>query len=1138
MTVFTRVLVRIALVLTLVGSGPVAAVAACTDLDDITASQLNGVPVPTVQTGLRNALQDVNGRLQDGLLGGYTRAAMVQLCNAVPRAGDAGDVTGTVDLAREYADLTTLMPNWRRALGGPLSTAVLAETDAYRAGAGRITLPLRLAGTARMAVAVFEQRDDLFPCADAVLTDQPTALTGAQAVQAVYGLQTEAQLCEMLPVAGTTMDDLVAAFARLGRIEAALPGALADLASEDFARRMAENSASYHLRLTGTEAAVIKLIEDFRADMRGGGDPTQDPVPETVAISPCELDRSESAITYYTLTQEDVDKLAQPVDLAKLLKDFREANPEFDSAEALWQGLEDSLQASLDPCLLDMLQQIVMASPELAHEFYLDPDRAQNLILKTTVQPVLPVVQKFAEARAASKQELLGGIEAALTVDRGSAVAAEVEQAAEVTAAAAEPELVFYDLPPEGIEIPELPPTVPRVVVTGATDDAVAATVANDQFRKVLEETSFAPATAPELIKTQVRNALSGAAQVETTKQVDDLIANITPVVTESWSLTDRLQEQIVNHPDLQEAINNPFAPQLVEATKTLVGIEYPNLRLFETALTTAPLPAGWASTDPAVSYMQRRLLISARKTAPQPEVTRDYGPISAEDCNCIPNRSDNAEVYGFYPFWDARLPAAPEMDDAAGDGDAAAEAPPEATANPGPRRVDFGTVSRVAFYGLELALERSTSSLSLPRVSMRYEHQWQAARQSFVNSAHRYRAKADVSVDLHDWKRWSDANIDEAVAAIAAQLTRFDRIERFDWDNLSAALPTVFDTPQPDGVTLFFRDYPGTDIRPSEACRITQLISRLYLALPDRDAQSINMAVDLDLPWQQNDKWELPLFAELETLLVKSDPVVVSSSRRQCDAAGLAATDDSAGPQVIAPVDGDDGVKVVDKVLVFVERPTRSAAQMLRYQMEVSPFDGNNLTTALRSVIPVVPPGAHRLIGAPGDSSPYAGLKDEIVYFQDNFGGIGFWSAPAVSAAEGDDAWQVAAALSAALDDRWSDSSAFLQALQRQKNGVCGYVCPNRGSIGLAAIALLAALVVLTWRSFYSGMADRIAFRVLTIGVVWIGNVVLIVLLFLLASCDPVSYTPWIPFALLVVALGLILIYNFVQRAKNGPMP
>lgn len=1137
MTVFTRLLSRVALALGLAVSAPVAGLAACADLDGMTPAQLNGVPIPTVQSGLRSALQDNNSWLRDGFLGNYTRTALVRLCEAVPRAGDASDVVGTVDLAREYADLTTLMSNWRRALGGPLSTAVVSEIDGYRAGTGRITLPLRLAGTPRMAVAVFENRGDLFSCADAVLTDQPTALLGGQALQGVYGAQSAAQLCEILPVAGTSMEDLVGAFARLGRIETALPGALADLASEEFARRVAQNSASYHLRLVGTDAAVVKLIEEFRADRLGGATEAAEPAP-AVAISPCELDRSEDAITYYSLSQDEVDRLGQPVELAGLLKDFREANPEFDSAEALWQALRNSLEPSLDPCLLDMVRQIVVAAPDLAHEFYLDQDRAQNLILNPDVQPVLPVLEGFAESRATSSDELLGGIRAALTTDRGTAVAAEVEQAAEITAAAAEPEQVFYDLPPEGIEIPELPPTVERVVVTGATDDAVAETVENEQFRKVLAETSFAPATSPELIKSQVRGALRGAAAVETTERVDLLMAGISPVVAENWSLTDRLQTLILEHPSLQEAIENPFAPQVAEWTKTLVGIEYPKLRLFETALNTAPLPAGWASTDPQVAYMERRLLMTARKTAPQPEVTRVYGPLSAEGCNCIPSRSANAEVYGFYPFWDAPLPKSPAVEEDATDDPVPAEdAPPAAPEELGQRRVDFGTVSRLAFYGLELALERSTSSLSLPRVSLRYENQWQAGRQAFVNSAHRYRAKADVSFDLRDWKRWSDANIDEAVAAIAAQMSRFDRINRLDWTQLGAALPTLFDTPQPDGVTLIFRDYPGTEIQAPEACRITQLISRVYLALPDRKAQSINIAVDLDLPWQQNDKWELPLFVELEQLLVKSDPITVASSRRQCD--GLpASADDATQPPITAPLDGRDGIKVIDKVLVFVERPTRSAAQMLRYQMEVSPFDGNDLTAALRSVIPVVPPGAHRLISAPGDTSPYSGFKDEVVYFEDNFGGIGFWTAPAVSVAEGDDAWEVANSVSAALDGRWSESSSFLQALQRQKNSVCGYICPNRGYIGLAAIILLASLVALTWRSFYSGIADRVAFRVLTIGVVWIGNIVLILLLFLLASCDPVSYTPWIPFGLLVTALGLILIYNFVQRAKNGPMP
>ena len=1140
MTAFAHRLRALALALGLTAGLPVAGMAACADLETMTPGQLGRQSIETVQTGVRAALNDNSRWLRDGFLGGYTRRALAQLCAEVPRLGETGDIPGTLELAAEYAGLTGLMPDWRRAMGSPVSSGILNQIDALKGSGGPINMPLRLAGTPRMTVTVLQDRNDRFACTDAqaALASQPTAANAVRLLQRRFGAATVAELCEMLPVAGDA-SDFTGSMARLSRLEVALPGALYDLTSQDFARRVAENSASYHLRLVGSESAVLRLIEDYRAGRRaspgttgpgtgGSGAPgPASPLP-MVDVQPCTLDRSETTMTYFALTPQDIDPLRKQVDLAPILEQFRADNPGFDSADRLWRGLQAALSPAVDACVMDAVRQIVQGAPELARIYGLDPARTDNLMLNAGVQPVMPLLKDFARSTNPDQAALLNGIRQALIAERGNALAAEVEQAAEIMAAATEPEQVIYDVAPEDLTIPELPPAVARVVVTGATDDAVADTITNEQFRKVLAETPFAPATSAALIKGQVRGALRGAAAVQAAEQVDALMTAIAPAVTESWSLTPELEQLIVTNPSIRQAIDNPIAAQLPQWTKTLVGIEYPSLRLFEAALDNAPLPDGRKSTDPLVMSMRERLTMAARKTVPDPDAPRVYGPIATEDCDCVPTRREHGQVYGFYPFWEDEFAAPPPAEE-----DAAAK-PAVLPAPPAPRKVDFGTVGRIAFYGLELSLNRAETAFAADEVQLRHADQWAAAKRSFVNSAHRYRAKADLAIDVWGWQDWSAKNIDDAAALIIAQMQPFPRFEGYRWDQIKAALPTRFDPPQPDGLTLIFRDYARLSGDENATCRITQLISRVYMGMPDQDDQNINIGLDVEFDFANSAEWEVSLFRELDGLLLRGDKVEQMANQQQCDDIGATTPPTDAATRAPSRWHrlgrGPALDEVVDKILLFLQRPTgggtSGSAQMLRYQMEVSEFRGETLTAALRSIIPIMPPGANRFVGRHRE---YATLHNDAIYFQDNFGGIGFWPAPRPSLIAGDDPARISAVLAETLGE--GPPSAI-------NRWVCGIVCPNRAFIDMGAMALFVILLGLTWRSFYSGVADEMAFRVFTIGLVWIGNIILVLTLVLRVVCDPASTWPLIFLVLLIAALGLILIYNFVERAKNGPKP
>ena len=83
--------------------------------------------------------------------------------------------------------------------------------------------------------------------------------------------------------------------------------------------------------------------------------------------------------------------------------------------------------------------------------------------------------------------------------------------------------------------------------------------------------------------------------------------------------------------------------------------------------------------------------------------------------------------------------------------------------------------------------------------------------------------------------------------------------------------------------------------------------------------------------------------------------------------------------------------------------------------------------------------------------------------------------------------------------------------------------------------MALFALVALLTWRSFYSGTVDYIAFR---LGAVWVGTAGVVALLFVLTRCDFRAFWPPLLLYALVAMLAAIMLFDIIQRARNGPKP
>ena len=1072
---------------------PGAAYAACSEIAALDARAPEGVDIGAVQRGLRAALQDDDPRLQDRLFGRYTRAALERLCLAVPRAGSVPDIPGTLALAEDYDRLSALMPLWPETV---LAEGFLAALLPENTGAPNPVL-LRLAATPPMIAGVLMATSIRPDCGVIDTLDlTPTAAKGAETLMRITGATSLESLCRAFPVDGD-LDDFGAALAALGSIEAARPGALQVLQSPGFGTWLAAGPSERVLALLGTDDAVLHLVDAYLAETPAETD-TPPPLPASCGIPP-----ENGVLTYMSFGQRQLDLLTDRVDLDAALAPVAESS--FVTADAQWKALRVALSTVFDACALDQAQALTLGPDRPGEMFTLDPGKVAAFKLDPMLSAREPLVAPLIGIVAPRREDLRAGIETALATALRAALDAEIELAAATAAGAAEPVEDVRDVPRvdeaqfDQLDLP------PLIGVTDASMIAVLETLTNDAFKAELEAGPFMVATNPDLIKGDVRALLRPLVEGQVTEGVAADMALIDGAIAPVWRLTPELRGGIDRIARFSGALDDPTAAELATRMRSLVGLQYPTRRLFGAALADVP-PAQSAqgvTIEPNLSEaLIERATALALTRVPDPAEPRVTAQL-ASDCGCVPERVDqDTNVYGFYPFWLSPVkptatpaPPADPADPAADPAPDAADAPP-----PGPEPIDFGLLSQVAFYGLEFAYEFPGKPVGERNLRLENVGHWTDMKRDFVTSAHRHRAKADLAFEMRGWSDWTDTEIADAVERIDTQSQPFTRFRTLSWQGLREALPTLFDPARVDGVTLIFEDYDGRPDSQLNVGKMVTLIEQVQNRLSER-GQSVNVAFDfalIDVGGRQE------LMNDLRELLIR----------------------------------GRDKEKTIDKILVFLERPTTETKKRLRSRMERGDFRGAERSEVLRSIIPVLPPAGHEFVEQrplPGEGPDPARQKfsqfaDDVVYFRDNFAGIGFWPIPLLDGPE-------TARLSGILSAEWNrhKPDADFATLRARSAAVCTWACPNRAYLTLAAMALFALVALLTWRSFYSGTVDYIAFR---LGAVWVGTAVVVALLFVLTRCDFRAFWPPLLLYALVAMLAAIMLFDIIQRARNGPKP
>lgn len=1074
-----------------------------------------------VQSGLSAFFNNPAQRLNDGIIGRTTRDFLIALCNEVPLPGDTDPVAGTVALAEEYGRLEAARPDWIDDLSDPATLTRIGLTT----GTGFNRNSLALAGSTEMKAAVLAGQ----PVAACTAVAEASALTDDTLEQVQAGLTAlmkadpglpEADLSAEAGQAGPatiaalsaicstypgieTGDQAAAAMPGFAQIAEADADGLATLGSPDYVNWVLQAPETRLRRQVGTPDTVRALLTSYGASPNVTATPASTPpadnppattpastsAPSTPArpAAPSATASTPSVCTpvdgpdpsFFALTPEDVAKLTGRTSVASLLKPVQEES--FDTLDELEQAIVAAIATEIDPCTAAQIAQLVDQMGGGNRLFSLDAGEFQKLVLQPDLQAVLPAVQATVGVPAPSEDGLRTAVIAAAETVVTPLVQQDIDSIASMAAAAAEDVSPATDTAAPGFPEAE-PGTITQLF--GLTDTSLLIledSVTDPELFQAIASTPFEAVSSRDVIKSTILAALMPIAQKRVESEAADSADEIMTAVKATYALSDALAAEIAKLPAL-----SPLGDDAAESLAALSGISFPTETLMTSAIDTV--------SPPFDSPSRKAVLEIAPQEIPDAGAERAIVPIGAE-CECVARHKEHSSVYAFYPFWLANpvpepAPTGAGADATGGGGADAAEAP----ALPPQPLVDFTLVERLAFFGLTLSADMSIGN----------EARWLEAAPTFISSAHRRLAKADLAITMKGWQELTESQQITAARNISELMVPVPQQRTTTWSGWFASLPDRFDSRQPDAVTLIFDDYATTDTETAQSV-VNGLVEALDMMLSQR-GQTINLAITLPLA---PDAPNTPLLSELRESLLA--------------------------------VDGNP--ERVDELLVFLDRPTTKTKKSLRARVEAG-FNGADRQTVLRKILPVLPPLAQQkpprtpVAGAPPQTEAemnFGQFRDDLAYFQDNFGGIGFWPVPGITTPPDPLVTELIGFTQAQFAVGGLLPASF-EGLNTQIDGMCGIVCPNRIYVRLGIVGALGAALLVTGLSYYSRTAQIVGFRFMLVPAL-----LLAVLAALVASaiCDA-SATYWAAPAAVVETLFLLIVlgFNWYERGVEGPRP
>ncbi|EJL94040.1 hypothetical protein PMI16_00395 [Herbaspirillum sp. CF444] len=460
----------------------------------------------------------------------------------------------------------------------------------------------------------------------------------------------------------------------------------------------------------------------------------------------------------------------------------------------------------------------------------------------------------------------------------------------------------------------------------------------------------------------------------------------------------------------------------------------------------------------------------------------------NGDGCGCVLDRLVG-EVYGFYPFWFAGTP----------------------------QKVNFSTLSRVAYYGPTFDDTGILRQANDGRDFVAAAENGDLAQHDFVNIARDHQTAVDWVVQRNDWRSWQKMDKgrkEQILERLATSIVRLMSIRLHSWTaTVSNHLPfgARFVPTNGDGVTLFFDDYPDDEVSVGVFNKfVDTLRSRLRGA---RAGDIINVMMRHSALGKGI--YDYPNLYGL-----------------------IAASDANPRKDLLAQVERDSNMR--PHFLVLLEEQTTDSKKQLRLRME-GPLHGERREMVLRQIVPVIT----------FDHDNWQQLQDDIIYFKDNFGGIGFWPMPmtppaAAAEAVGGAAKDGPAVLVDFAGVQQCDVSRdvsqclvdFYQTVPgAEASPVCKTVCENlyafRLAAKLAVLLLIACVALYYWSCMWRERMAR-CYHAPTVAIAAVWSLLALALLF----CDP--FLRWlargymIPIFLVLFICALIAWYQYRLKERD----
>ncbi len=407
---------------------------------------------------------------------------------------------------------------------------------------------------------------------------------------------------------------------------------------------------------------------------------------------------------------------------------------------------------------------------------------------------------------------------------------------------------------------------------------------------------------------------------------------------------------------------------------------------------------------------------------------------------------------------------------------------------------VNFSVLSRIGYFAVSLDNDGKLAD----------RFHWRADKADFINEARKHGTKVDLVIYKNDWEKWRAdiaakdySGIDTATSHIVEAVREKLDNSFFNRHKAIFSLGASETPPMGDGVTLFFDGYPRDDEASDYLLRFVRELRKKLRAAGQH--YFLNMVVPPEAIGEG-----FYTFKYLSLII----PDVASNSP------GYEANND------------------VDLFLVLMEEPTTQSKKALRQRIE-NRFTGSKLYRAiqrrnlLRKIVPVLMPDA-------SDARQYA---EDVIYLEDNFGGVGLWPMPAI---KGDGKDKLAKVTNTVAETEIASLTEFYQVDgAASPSALRTLVCPNKWTFRIAFDVLtfllmgfgVLAIFLCALRKFWA----RYAWYFLALVLLWVG-LALAILFF-----DP-FYTALArgngPLILLVLANLLYVAFVIINRKRSARQP